>query len=73
MLSYISMYPSDWQAHSYVACCGTSIQPVLDRLCEYGYLAAKPLPPAHGVGRKPSEIYLTNPAVLEDGTGEGRS
>lgn len=49
------------------------LQPVLDRLCEYGYLAAKPLPPAHGAGRKPSEIYLTNPAVLEDGTGEGRS
>ena len=49
------------------------LQPVLDRLCEYGYLAAKPLPPAHGAGRKPSEIYLTNPAVLEDGTGEGQS
>ena len=50
-----------------------SLQPVLDRLCEYGYLAAKPLPPAHGAGRKPSEVYLTNPAVLEDGAGEGRS
>ncbi len=50
-----------------------SLQPVLDRLCEYGYLAAKPLPPAHGAGRKPSEVYLTNPAVLEDGTGEGQS
>lgn len=50
-----------------------SLQPVLDRLCEYGYLAAWPLPPAHGAGRKPSEIYLTNPAVLEDGNGEGRS
>ena len=41
-----------------------SLQPVLDRLCEYGYLAAKPLPPVHGAGRKPSEVYLTNPAVL---------
>ena len=50
-----------------------SLQPVLDRLCEYGYLAAKPQPPAHGAGRKPSEVYLTNPAVLEDGNGEGRS
>ena len=50
-----------------------SLQPVLDRLCEYGYLAAKPLPPAHGAGRKPSEVYLTNPAVLEDFAGEGRS
>ena len=50
-----------------------SLQPVLDRLCEYGYLAAKPQPPAHGAGRKPSEVYLTNPAVLEDFAGEGRS
>ena len=50
-----------------------SLQLVLDRLCEYGYLATKLLPPAHGAGRKPSEVYLTNPAVLEDGNGEGRS
>ena len=28
-LSFITLYPRDWQAHSYVACCGTSIQPVL--------------------------------------------
>ena len=26
------MYPSDWQAHSYAACCGTSIQSVLEQL-----------------------------------------
>ena len=32
LLSYISMHPDNWQAHSYVACCGTSIQPVLERL-----------------------------------------
>ena len=32
LLSYISMYPSDWQSHSYVACCGTSIQSVLEQL-----------------------------------------
>ena len=25
-------YPEDWQRHSYVACCGTSIQPVLQML-----------------------------------------
>ena len=28
MLSYITLHPVDWQRHSYVACCGTSIQPV---------------------------------------------
>jgi len=32
MLSYISMNPHQWQEHSYVACCGTSIQPVLQML-----------------------------------------
>ena len=28
LLSHISLYPSNWQENSYVACCGTSIQPV---------------------------------------------
>lgn len=35
LLSYISLHPEDWSQHSYVACCGTSAQPVmwiLDRL-----------------------------------------
>lgn len=32
MLSYITLHPDDWQRHSYVACCGTSIQPVLKML-----------------------------------------
>lgn len=27
-MSYITLHPEDWQSHSYVACCGTSIQPV---------------------------------------------
>ena len=26
------MYPKDWTAHSYVACCGVSMQPVLKML-----------------------------------------
>ena len=34
MLSYITLHPNDWQSHSYVACCGTSIQPVL-KILEY--------------------------------------
>lgn len=41
-----------------------SLQPVLNRLCEYGYIAVKLQEPILGVGRRPSEIYLTNPAVL---------
>ena len=32
MLSFISIHQNNWQEHSYVACCGTSIQPVLERL-----------------------------------------
>ena len=44
-----------------------SLQLVLNRLCEYGYIAPKPSEPYNGVGRKPSEVYLTNPCLL-DGT-----
>lgn len=29
LLSHISLYSKDWQENSYVACCGTSIRPVL--------------------------------------------
>lgn len=32
MLSFITLHPEDWQRQSYVACCGTSIQPVLKML-----------------------------------------
>ena len=32
LLSHITLYPYGWQEHSYVACCGTSVQPVLERL-----------------------------------------
>lgn len=28
LLSYLTMNPEDWQHHSYVACCGTSYEPV---------------------------------------------
>ena len=28
MMSYITLHPDRWQEHSYVACCGTSFQPV---------------------------------------------
>lgn len=41
-----------------------SLQPVLNRLCEYGYIAVKLQEPASGIGRRPSEVYVTNPAVL---------
>ena len=41
-----------------------SIQPILNRLCEYGYIAPKPTEPVLGVGRRPSEMYLTNPILL---------
>lgn len=28
LMSFITMFPYDWEKHSYVACCGTSFQPV---------------------------------------------
>lgn len=30
MLSYISLNPENWEEHSYVSCCGTSAQPVIE-------------------------------------------
>ena len=32
LLSHITLYPAGWLEHSYVACCGTSIQPVIQML-----------------------------------------
>ena len=43
-----------------------SLQPILTRLCEYGYIAPKPADTPNAYGRKPSEVYLTNPVVLEN-------
>ena len=40
------------------------LQPVLDRLCEYGYLALKPVKVKPGGGRPASQSYLVNPAVF---------
>lgn len=42
MLSYISLYPENWQKNSYVSCCGTSFQPVekmLERLPQTGQVS----------------------------------
>ena len=32
LLSYISLFPEEWQEHNYVACCGTSSIPMLEML-----------------------------------------
>mgnify|MGYP002855071408 FL=1 len=40
------------------------LQPALDRLCEYGYLAQKPVKGKPGGGRPASQSYLVNPAVF---------
>jgi len=32
LMSHMTLYPYGWLEHSYVACCGTSIQPILERL-----------------------------------------
>ncbi|MCR4615501.1 MAG: DUF3987 domain-containing protein [Clostridiales bacterium] len=41
------------------------LQPVLDRLCEYGYMAPKPAATNKGSGRSASQNYLVNPTVFE--------
>lgn len=38
LLSYISLFPEGWQAHNYVACCGTSSIPVLEMLRQLSQL-----------------------------------
>ena len=40
-----------------------ALQPILNRLCEYGYIAPKPEAAPYHTGRRPSEVYLVNPAV----------
>lgn len=40
MLSYITMYPDNWQANSYVSCCGVSVQPVLKMMERFPALNA---------------------------------
>jgi len=40
------------------------VQPVLDRLSEYGYVAVKPVSGYTGVGRPAAQSYLVNPTVL---------
>ena len=40
------------------------LQPVLERLCEYGYLAPKQAETKNNVGRPASQMYLVNPAVF---------
>ena len=40
LLSYLSLYPENWQEHNYVACCGTSSLPVIEMLEEMDHPAA---------------------------------
>jgi hypothetical protein len=44
------------------------LSPVLNRLCEYGYIALKPTEAYNGVGRRPSDVYITNPCLLDGST-----
>lgn len=43
------------------------LQPVLDRLCEYGYLAVKQAAAKNTAGRPASPSYMVNPAVYSPG------
>lgn len=41
------------------------VQPILDTLCEYGYIAVKDLGTQMGKGRPPAMTYLINPNLYE--------
>lgn len=41
------------------------LQPVLDRLTEYGYIAPKRDNLPKGKGRPGSQVYLVNPCIYE--------
>jgi hypothetical protein len=41
------------------------VQPVIDQLADYGYLAEKAPQKRNGPGRNPSAVYLVNPHVLK--------
>ena len=63
LLSHITLYPYGWQEHSYVACCGTSIQPVLERLrqnpkLDMVYLCLDNDEPGQAVAKRISEKLL---------------
>ena len=42
------------------------VQPVLDRLMEYGYIAPKGVQVYGGTGRPAIQTYLVNPSLLSD-------
>ncbi|MFR4035994.1 MAG: toprim domain-containing protein [Oscillospiraceae bacterium] len=59
LLSYISMHPDNWQVHSYVACCGTSPQPVLQMLkpdTELVYLCLDNDDAGHAASKRMAEL-----------------
>ena len=41
------------------------LQPVLNRLEDYGYIAVEDPKPYSGKGRPPAQMYLVNPLVYE--------
>lgn len=43
-----------------------AVQPVIDQLVEYGYLAIKPDARQSGRGRTPLEVYMVNPYIMTE-------
>ena len=65
MLSYMTLFPNDWQAHSYVSCCGTSAQPVIEMLrqtpdIETVYLCLDNDAAGHAASQRITEQLLQN-------------
>ena len=41
------------------------VQPSLDHLCDYGYLAVKDVGTYTGKGRPPAIVYVVNPYIFD--------
>ncbi|MBR2895707.1 MAG: DUF3991 and TOPRIM domain-containing protein [Oscillospiraceae bacterium] len=69
MLSYISLFPHDWKHNSYVACCGTSAQPVLEQLNQHPHLQTVYLchdndDAGHSAGMRLTELLSEHPVTV---------
>lgn len=42
------------------------VQPILEHLCDYGYLAVKDVGTYTGKGRPPAIVYVVNPYIFNN-------
>lgn len=75
LLSYISLHPDGWQSHSYVACCGTSPQAMLQMLTpdtEIVYLCLDNDKAGHAASERMAELLYQQDVAYERLLPEGK-